>query len=142
MPELNQLLLILHFLGLGLGFSASFGNLAMGRLIATAPPAEQAVLARFPPLISKVSGAGVVLLWATGLALVFTKWGGFGSLPWQFHAKLTAVVLLTGVVGYMHALDAKARRGDTAAAARIPRIGPIATMLAIVSVIFAVLTFD
>lgn len=142
MPDLNQLLLILHFLGLGLGFSASLGNLAMGRLIAAAPPAEQAVLARFPPLISKVSGAGVVLLWATGLVLVFRKWGGFGSLPWQFHAKLTAVVLLTGVIGYGHALDAKAGRGDTAAAARIPKVGPIATMLAILSATFAVMTFE
>lgn len=142
MPDLNQLLLILHFLGLGLGFSASFGNIAMGRLIAAAPPAEQAVLARFSPLISKVSGGGVVLLWVTGLMLVFTKWGGFASLPWQFHAKLTAVVLLTGVVGYIHALEAKVRRGDTAAAARIPSVGSVATTLAIVSVIFAVMTFD
>jgi len=142
MPDLNQLLLILHFLGLALGLSTSFANMVMGALIAKAPPAEKAVLGRFPPVMSRVGGGGLVLLWATGLTLVFTKWGGFGSLPWQFHAKLTAVVLLTGVVGYVHALQAKAGRGDMAAAARIPSVGKVATVLAIVAVIFAVLAFD
>jgi hypothetical protein len=142
MPDLNQWLLILHFLGLALGMSTSFANMVMGGLIAAAPPGEKAILGRFPPVMSKVGGGGLILLWVTGLILVFTKWGGFGSMPWQFHAKLTAVVLLTVVVGYVHALQAKAARGDTAAAARLPSVGSVATALAIVAVIFAVLTFD
>ena len=142
MPDLNQLLLILHFLGLALGLTASFANLAIGTLMTAAPPAERAVLSRVPPVLSHVSGAGLLLLWATGLILVFTKWNGFASLPWQFHAKITTVVLLTAVVGYIHALQAKAKRGDSAAAARLPGVGTAALVLSVVAVIFAVLTFD
>lgn len=142
MPDLNQLLLVLHFVGLGLGMTASFGSPAVGKLIEAAPEAEKRVLARVPAALSQVGGAGLLLLWATGLILTFTKWGGFGSLPWQFHVKLTGVVLLTGAVGMIHANQARAKRGDAAAAARIPAIGTIATMLTLLIVLFAVLTFD
>lgn len=142
MPTLNQLLLFLHFLGLGLGMSASFGNLLMGKLIGEATPAERPVLGRFPPVMSHVGAGGLVLLWATGLVLTFTKWGGFANLPWQFHVKITGVVLLTLVVGVIEALQAKAKRGDAAAMARLPKVGSIATLLVLVIVFFAVLTFD
>lgn len=141
-PTLDQLLLFLHFLGLGMGMSASFGTLVMGKLIGEASPADRPVLGRFPPVISRVGASGLVLLWATGLALTFHKWGGFGSLPWQFHVKLTGVVLLTLVVGIIESLQAKAKRGDAAAAARLPKVGSIATLLVLVIVFFAVLTFD
>jgi uncharacterized membrane protein len=88
------------------------------------------------------SGSGLLLLWATGFMLTFTKWGGFGALPWQFHAKLGFVVLLTLAVGASHAFQAKARRGDTAAAAMLPRIGVVSLVSSILVVVFAVLTFD
>lgn len=142
MPDLNQLLLFLHFLGLGLGATSAFAGPVIGTLIRNAPEAERPILARVPAMLSHVSGAGLLLLWATGLVLVFTKWGGFASLPWQFHVKLTLVVLLTGTVGMIHAHQAKAKRGDRAAAARIPTIGLVATTLTVLTVLFAVLTFD
>lgn len=141
-PDLNQLLLFLHFLGLGLGATASFGAPVIGKLIENASEAERPILARVPAALSHVSGAGLLLLWATGLVLVFTKWGGFGSLPWQFHVKITGVVLLTGTVGMIHAHQAKAKRGDRAAAARIPTIGLVSTALTVLIVLFAVLAFD
>jgi hypothetical protein len=74
--------------------------------------------------------------------MVFTRWDGFGSLPWQFHVKLTAVVILTLLVGYIHMLMPKARAGDMAAAARIPIVGRFAFLAALTAVVFAVLTFD
>ena len=142
MPDLNQLLLFLHFLGLGLGATSAFAGPVIGKLMENASEAERPVLARVPAALSHVSGAGLLLLWATGLVLVFTKWGGFGSLPGQFHAKLTGVVLLTGVIGMIHANQAKARRGDRAAAARIPTLGLVGTVLTVAIVLFAVLAFD
>lgn len=142
MPDLNQLLLFLHFLGLGLGATSAFGGPVIGKLMEHASEAERPILARVPAALSHASGAGLILLWATGLVLVFTKWGGFGSLPWQFHVKITGVVLLTGVVGMIHAHQAKARRGDRAAAARIPTFGLVATALTVLIVLFAVLTFE
>lgn len=142
MPDLNQLLLILHFLGLALGFSATVTGMVMGGLLAAATPPERGVLGRVMPVMSHVGGGGLLLLWATGLILVFTKWGGFGSLPWQFHAKLTAVVLLTGAVGMSHAVQAKVKRGDAAAAQRLPAIGTATLIFSVLAVVFAVLTFD
>jgi hypothetical protein len=142
MSELNQILLILHFLGLAMGLAVSFSGMVMQGLIDRAAPAEKTVLARFPPAMSRVGDIGLVLLWVSGLTLVFTKWGGFGVMPWTFHVKLTAVVILTALVGFIHSLMRKARNGDAAAAARIKSVGRVAFLFALTAVIFAVLTFD
>jgi CubicO group peptidase (beta-lactamase class C family) len=142
MNQLNQLLLVLHFLGLALGFSASIANIAMAGLIAAAPPPEKPVLGRFPPIMSRVGSYGLLLLWITGAILVYTRWGGFGALPWQFHAKLTAVVLLTGTVGYLHSLQRRIQQGDAGAMARVQTAGMLTPILALAAVVFAVLTFN
>jgi hypothetical protein len=71
-----QILLILHFLGLAMGFSTNFASFVMLGLIAKAAPQERAVLGRFPPIMSRVGEIGLALLWATGLLLVWAQWGG------------------------------------------------------------------
>jgi uncharacterized membrane protein len=142
MASFNEVVLILHFLGLAMGFSVSIGNIVVVNLMAKAAPGERAVLARFPPAISKVGHAGLGLLWATGLTMLYTRWNGLAGMPWQFHVKLTAVILLTLTVAYLTRLEKQVRRGDTAAAARIQTFGKVASASALVAVIFAVLTFD
>jgi hypothetical protein len=136
-----DILLILHFLGLAMGFAASFSGMVMMGLMGRATPQERPVLARVPPAMTRVGDVGLLLLWASGLILLFYKWGGFAAVPWQFHAKFTVVILLTLLIGYMHSLMAKARRGDTAAAARMPTMGKIAFTLAVTAVVLAVLAF-
>jgi uncharacterized membrane protein len=142
MDRFNQLLLIAHFLGLALGFSVSFANIAMSGLLAKATPQERVVLSRFPPVMSRVGTLGLIVLWTSGLILVYTRWNGFGTLPWQFHVKLTAVVLLTITVSIIHRLQHRVRGGDASAAVRIETLGKLATALAVIAVVFAVLTFD
>ena len=142
MNLLNQVLLVLHFLGLAMGLSVSIANGVMSGVIRAATPPERGVLARFPPLMSRVGKTGLVLLWISGAVLVETRWGGFATLPWQFHVKLTAVVLLTAVVAYIHFQERAMRRGDASAAPRIEVAGKIAATFALVAVVFAVLTFD
>ena len=142
MDTLNRTLLVLHFLGLAMGLSVTFGNIVMQRLIARAAPNERPILGRFPPAISGVGRAGLALLWATGLTLAFTKWNGIASMPPTFHVKLTAVVLLTLVVAYITTLEGKVRRGDSTAMAQIPKVAPLAALFALVAIIFAVITFD
>jgi hypothetical protein len=142
MPDLNQLLLILHFIGLALGFSATVVNMVLPGVMAGAEAAEVRGLGRLRPVMAQVGGSGLLLLWATGFMLVFTKWGGFGNLPWQFHAKLAAVVGLTLGVGMAHALQAKLRRGDTSAAGKLPIVGKVILVMSLTAVVFAVLTFD
>ena len=142
MNHVNHVLLALHFLGLALGFSVSFANMVMSSLISKAPPTEKVVLGRFLPVMSRLGRIGIVLLWATGLTMVYTKWNGFGTLPWQFYVKLTAVVLLTITTEHIHRLERLVQNGGAAVVARIETFGKIATALALVALFFAVLTFD
>ena len=142
MNIVNQVLLFLHFLGLALGFSVSFGNMVMGGVISKASPPEKAVLSRFPPTMSQLGRIGLALLWSTGLILVYTKWNGFAAFPWQFYVKLAAVVLLTVTTEYIHWLERLVQKGNASAAARIVSLGKIAMVLALLALLFAVLTFD
>jgi hypothetical protein len=142
MNSFNQALLVLHFIGLGMGLSVTFGNIVALGLITSAAPPDKAVLARFPPAISKIGKVGLGLLWVTGATMAYTKWSGIGSMPWTFHVKLTAVVLLTLLVAYITRLEARIHRGDAAAAAQIQTIGKLTSLCALTAIIFAVLTFD
>ena len=138
---LDYTLMVVHFLGLAVGLSTGFANMVMAGLIAKAAPQEKAVLGRFPPAMARVGAIGLAMLWASGIAIVLTRYGTFAILPRPFIIKLAAVVLLTLIVGYIHVLMPRAQRGDAAAMARIQLLGKITGPLAIIAIIFAVITF-
>jgi hypothetical protein len=139
--SLDQFLVILHFVGLALGFTSGFGNMAVAGLIAKAAPQEKAILGRVPPALGRLGVIGLALLWGTGLAIVYTRYGTFAILPRPFIVKLSAVALLTILVAYMQVLQARAQRGDAAALSRIQVVGRLTGPLALIAVIFAVITF-
>ena len=138
---LDYTLMVVHFLGLAVGLSTGFANMVMAGLISKAAPPERAVLGRFPPAMARVGAIGLAMLWASGIAIVLTRYGTFAILPRPFIVKLAAVVLLTLIVGYIHVLMPRAQRGDAAAMARIQLLGKITGPLAIIAIIFAVITF-
>lgn len=142
MDLFNKILLMLHFIGLALGFSVSISNGVMMGIIARAAPGDRPVLARFPPVMSQVGRVGLVLLWLTGITMLYTRWNGFDGMPWQFHVKITAVVLLTITVLYIGKIEGQVGRGDMAAAAKLPSVGKMASLFAMTALIFAVLTFN
>ncbi len=142
MVIINKVLLMLHFLGLVMGLAVPFANIALATLMSKATPPEKMVLGRFPFAMSKVGKIGLTLLWVTGVTMVFTRWKGFGNLPTMFHAKLTAVILLTITVGIISALEVKAKKGDMAIIPRIQMVGKIAMLFGILALVFAVLTFN
>ena len=139
--SLDQVLVTLHFLGLAMGLSTGFANMVMAGVINKAAPQEKAVLGRFPPAMAKVGVIGLALLWVTGISIVMTRYGSFAILPRSFVIKLTAVVLLTIAVAYIHVLMPRAQKGDAAALARIQTIGKLTGPLSIIAIIFAVITF-
>lgn len=138
---LDNTLVILHFIGLTMGLSTGFANMVMAGIIRKASPAEIPALARFGPAMSRIGAVGLALLWVTGIAIVKTRYGSFSVLPQPFLIKLAAVVLLTLMVGYMHVLMPRAQKGDAAAMARIQTLGKATGPLAIIAIIFAVITF-
>ena len=142
MSGVNAALLVLHFLGLAMGLSVSIGSVAMLGVMSASPAADRPVLARFMPAISRVGRIGLVLLWVTGATMLYTKWSGFAAMPWQFHVKITAVILLTITVAYIYTLEQKVKKGNAAAAAAIQQAGKVALTCALLAVIFAVLTFE
>jgi len=133
--------MVVHFLGLAMGLATGFANMVMAGLIDKAAPAEKAVLGRFPPAMARIGAVGLALLWISGISIVMTRYGTFSILPRPFIVKLAAVVLLTIIVGYIHVLMPKAQRGDQAAMARIRTLGMMTGPLAIIAIIFAVITF-
>jgi len=146
MMVFNKIVLMLHFLGLAMGLSAGFANMAMVGLIKKAAPPEKPVLGRFPPVMARMGRIGLAILWVTGITMVFTRWAGFKSMVWTFDVKLAFVILLTIVVGYMQSLEIKMRKADAAAGAaimaRLESAGKLTMVLAVLVVIFAVLTFN
>jgi uncharacterized membrane protein len=125
-----------------MGFSVSFAGMVMGAFIAKAKPEERPVLGRFLPVMSRVGDVGLILLWGSGLTLLFFKWGGFKNTPPTFHAKITLVVALTLLVGYIHALQGRLKRGDLAVQGRMQTAGKFAFLLAVSIVVLAVLSFN
>jgi uncharacterized membrane protein len=116
--------------------------MVMGGLIDKAAPAEKAVLGRFPFAMSRVGDIGLTLLVLSGTGLLFLKWGGFGAMKPIFHVKLTLVVVLVVLIGYIHALQKKMKNGDASVAPRIQAVGKAAFLTAVAIVVCAVLAFD
>lgn len=139
---MHKALLILHLLGFALGLSVPFANIIMAGLIDEAAPAERPILGRFPFRVARLGSIGLVLLWITGPWLLFAKYGGFAGVPWTFHVKLTAVVILTLGVGFIHMHKRRALAGDAAAMARIQLMARVTMAMSLLAMVFAVLTFN
>ena len=139
---MNDFILFLHFIGLAI---TSAGGIATGTIMrraATLPPEQAAPLRSLGPTLVSMTATGVAVLWITGLILVWSKWSGFENLPPLFWVKLVFVVIVTLLTGAIHATYAKIRRtGDPSLARRLPVIGPINGLAALLAVLFAAYAF-
>ena len=136
--------LIIHFVGLALGVGASLAMFRLRQATQDMAPADRGEFMHRSSALSKNGSLGLLLLIVSGAGLVVGRgvdvvmaWGG----P-MFHIKLTLVVILIGVFGYMQVLMRKSRSADgAAAAARMPVVSGIVLLLGVSIVIFAVLAF-
>jgi hypothetical protein len=139
---MNEIVLFLHFVGLMLGAA---GGLASGVIMrkALGMPADEAKVVRsLGPLLANVASIGIALLWITGLILVWNKWDGFGNLPQLFWVKAVFIVSLTVVHILVLMTYGEIRKGNMAAAARLPKLGPMGGISALLAVLFAALAFS
>ncbi|MDP1703001.1 MAG: hypothetical protein Q8L53_18835 [Aestuariivirga sp.] len=139
---MNEALLFLHLVGLMLGAAGGFASAVIMRRALVLPADEAKVVKGLGPILANVSGIGLALLWASGLILVWTKFDGFGSLPQMFWVKAIFIASLTIVTGLIHMTYAEIRKGNVALAARLPRLGPMAGISALLAVLFAVVAFN
>lgn len=140
---MNDLLLILHFVGLSLGFAGGVGTAIAMRLVPATSAEGAAALRKLPPIFANVSATGLVLLWATGLIMIWSVYGGPQNLPGLFWLKIFFVLVLTGLAGWQHSIYGKIRRegGSPQRAALLKRLGPASGLSALIALIIAVLVF-
>jgi len=139
---MNDILLILHFVGLALGFAGGIATGVTMRFAAEASPEGALALKRLPPVFAHISGAGLVLLWASGLILIWSRYGGPGNLPGLFWLKIVFVLILTALAGIQHATYAQIRRtGNAALGQKLKVLGPASGLSALVALCIAVLVF-
>jgi len=137
----TDLLLALHLFGLMMGAGGGFGSMIVMRRAAAAPADQAMALRGLGPIMANFSGIGLVLMLATGIALVFIRYGGFTGLPMMFWVKMLFVTTLTLAALAVHVTYAQVRAGNAAAAARLPALGPLAGLSSVFAVLFAVLAF-
>jgi hypothetical protein len=138
---LTDILLALHLFGLMLGAGGGFGSMTVMRIAAARPPEQAAVLRSLGPSLGRLSTVGLVLMLVTGPALVSLKYDGFANMPAMFWIKLVFVTTLTLAAIMIELTYAQIKRGNMAAAARLPMFGPVAGLSSVLAVLFAVLAF-
>lgn len=139
---MTQALLFLHFFGLMLGAA---GGMSSGLIMrkAVAMPADHAkVLRGLGPMLANVSAMGLVLLWVTGIVLIWSTWNGLGSLPSFFWVKALFILSLTVASFLIHRTYAEIHGGNAAAATRLPVLGQAAGASAVLAVLSAVISFS
>ena len=139
---MNQFILFLHFVGLMMGAAGGFGSAVIMRRALALPADEAKVVRGLGPILANVATVGLALLWVTGFILVWSKWDGFGSLPKLFWVKAVFILALTVVRGLVLMTYAEIRKGNVALAARLPRLGPMGGISALLAVLFAALAFS
>jgi len=139
---MNAFLLFLHFVGLMIGAAGGIASSILMRRALTMPPEQATTVRSLGPMLAHLAGAGLVLMWITGLTMVWSKWGGLGSLPTLFWVKFLFVVILTLSTGAIDMTYARIRRtGNQALVARLAVLGPVSGIAATLAVLFAAFTF-
>ncbi len=138
---MTDVLLALHLIGLMMGAGGGFGSMITMHEAGKRPPDQAGVLKTLGPAMAQFSALGLGLMWLTGLALVFAKFGGFGGLPVLFWGKMVFVTALTVFAIGVHLTYGQMKTGNLAAATRLPVFGPLSGASSLIAVVFAVLAF-
>lgn len=136
---MKDVLLIIHFVGLMMGAGGGLGSTVVMAYAKSQGPKGGPIRA-VGPALANLSGAGVVVMIASGFLMIFITYDVF-ALPVFFWLKMLFVVSLSFAALTIQATYAKVKRGDKDAARILPVLGPMAGLSALMATIFAVLTF-
>jgi len=136
-----DIVLFLHLLGLMMGAGGGFGSMIVMRGALKMTPEQAGPVRSLGPALGRFSFAGLILMWITGVALAFLKYGGFSGLPQLFWVKFAFVLSLTAAAITLELTYGAVKRGNVEAAKRLPRLGPWAGLSSLLATLFAVLAF-
>lgn len=133
---------ILHFLSFSVGIGGGVAAMLAGIRAKSAAAEAGPALRGLQKIIGRISFGAIVLLWITGIYMVYALKGGWGGLGTAFWLKMAAVVVLTGasLTAQYYSLTA-AGRDPAVMGARMAKIGMTASASAILAVILAVFAF-
>ncbi len=138
---MHGFILFLHFFGLMLGAAGGFGAGFIMLKAQSAPPDQAQTLRGLGWPLAMMAGAGLVVLWITGIMMVIGS-GGPGAMPVLFWWKLAFVVIATVLNGLIHRTFAQMRRtGDMALAQRLMIYGPASSVSVLLAVLLAAYAF-
>jgi protoporphyrinogen IX oxidase len=109
---LNNILLWLHFIGVGMGVGGGIALSQVGPRLVAAPAEQRELLWSFETFFSRIGAGGLVILLITGPLLLWLKFGGPSGLTWWFWAKMALVVVALIGVGLHEWAARRFRNGD------------------------------
>ena len=133
--------LVIHFLSLVAGVGAGFSHFVMLQYAKKLPPEKRADLVKSAAFLTRVAPLGLIGLIVSGLFMTWPLWQGL-KLQGLFHAKLTLVFILSGLIVYVQILQRKARKeGPASIAGQVKIISPTIQAINFCIILLAVLVF-
>jgi uncharacterized membrane protein len=139
-----DVLLILHFIGLALGVGTGLANFTLGLATRDMEPAARTQFFLRAFALGKNGSYGLLLLLVTGIGMMVSRGvhATFALGGPAFHAKLTLVVVLLGLLGYSQVLMKRAKQAQGGPTmATIPKVGRVMLLTGIGIIVCAVLAF-
>jgi len=139
---LNNILLWLHFIGIGMAVGGGIALSQVGPRLVAAPAEQRELLWSLEVFFSRIGAGGLVILLISGPLILWQKFGGPSGLAWWFWAKMALVlVALVGVC--LHEWAGRRFRKGAESAVRWMFIGGRAAGIGIVlAMLCAVFTFN
>lgn len=142
MHIVTNILLWLHFIGIGLAVGGGVALSRVGPNLVAAPEIERGILWGFETFFSRIGAAGIAILVTTGPLMLWLKYGGPGGLGRWFWVKMGLVVVAVLAVGVHEWSGARFKRGDQGAVPLMFTSGRLAGAAIILAMLSAVLTFN
>lgn len=133
---------IIHMFSLFAGGAAGIGNgLLLKKVIESkAPPPP--MVAQTMGIIGKIGFAAILLLWISGLGMMFLSYE-VTALDWTYWVKLVGATLVLVPVSMMTAIAIRAERSGTPPdLKRMKSLSSVARIGLVIAIIFGVLAFN
>ncbi|MGQ3486970.1 hypothetical protein [Roseovarius pacificus] len=138
---MTMVLKFLHFAALAFALGGGVANILLGRQIAGAEGAGKSVIMPLQRTLARISALSLLVLWITGIALVYAYYGGWAGLGIFFWTKFAIVVVLTINMGIAQHLMSHARKTGTPPPGAIKAMGLAGPVLLLVITALATAAF-
>jgi hypothetical protein len=139
---LNNILLWLHFVGIGMGVGGGIALSRVGPRLVVACAEQRELLWSFETFFSRIGAGGLLILLITGPLLLWLKFGGPSGLTWWFWAKMALVVVALIGVGLHEWAGRRFRNGDKSVVPLMFTGGRAAGIGILLAMLCAVFTFN